>query len=89
PQLGVTRWFGESGGSAVDGGALGGNAKFGFNLPAGDKAALRVAAYYNRLPGYMDAVQPDLSVKDDVNGGDRTGVRAALRIAPSERLSIT
>jgi iron complex outermembrane receptor protein len=89
PQLGVTRWFGEIGGSAVDGGSLGGNAKFGFNLPAGEKAALRVAAYYNHLPGYMDAVQPDLGVNEDVNSGDRTGVRAALRIAPNSRLTIT
>jgi iron complex outermembrane receptor protein len=37
----------------------------------------------------MNAVQPDRSVKEDVNTGDRFGARAAVRIAPSERLSIT
>jgi iron complex outermembrane receptor protein len=89
PQLGITRWFGEVGGSAVGGGGLGANAKFGFNLPAGEKAAVRVAAYYSHLPGYIDAVQPDLSVDEDVNRGDRTGVRASLRIAPSDRFTIT
>jgi iron complex outermembrane receptor protein len=48
-----------------------------------------VAAYFNHIGGYMDAVQPDLSVEEDVNRGDRTGVRAAVKIAPSERLTIT
>ena len=88
PEIGVTKWFGEVGGSTVSGGSLGGNAKLGFNLPLGSSAALRVAAYYNRLAGYIDAVQPDLSVKEDVNTGDRTGVRASVKIAPNDRLSI-
>ncbi len=52
-------------------------------------AALRVAAYYNRLAGWMDAVQPDLSVKKDVNTGERAGFRASLLIAPDENLTIT
>jgi iron complex outermembrane receptor protein len=89
PELGARRYFGEVGASAISGGSVGGSAKFGFNLPMGDKAALRVAAYYNRIAGYIDAIQPDLSVNEDVNEGDRTGVRAALRLAPSDRLTIT
>ena len=89
PEIGATRWFGEVGGSFVDGGSLGGSAKLGFNLPMGDSAALRVAAYYNRIAGYIDAVQPDRSVEEDVNTGDRTGVRAAVRIAPNDRFSLT
>ena len=88
PELGVTR-ASASWAAASSAAAAGGNAKFGFNVPLGDKAALRVAAYYDRLAGYIDAVQPDLSVKEDVNDGFRTGVRAAVRFAPSERLSIT
>jgi iron complex outermembrane receptor protein len=36
----------------------------------------------------MDAVQPNLTVDKNVNTGTRTGVRAALRVAPSGRLSI-
>ena len=35
PELGVTKAFAELGGSGVDGGSLGGNAKFGFNVPVG------------------------------------------------------
>jgi iron complex outermembrane receptor protein len=89
PELGVTRYFGEVGANTLSEGGAGGNAKFGFNLPLGDTAALRVAAYYNRLAGFIDAVQPDLSVNEDVNTGDRIGVRAALKIAPSDDFSIT
>jgi iron complex outermembrane recepter protein len=89
PELGVRKYFGEVGASSVSGGSFGGNAKFGFNTPLGDTAALRVAAYYTRMAGYIDAVQPDFSVNEDVNEGDRTGVRAAVRIAPSDKFSLT
>jgi iron complex outermembrane receptor protein len=89
PQLGVRRFFAEFGSSFVGGGGIGGNAKLGFNLPLGDTAALRVASYFNRLPGYIDAVQPDLSVKKDVNDGYRSGVRAAVRLEPNDRLTMT
>jgi iron complex outermembrane receptor protein len=37
----------------------------------------------------MDAVQPDLSVKKDVNRGSRAGVRASVAISPTEELTIT
>ena len=89
PQLGVTSGFAELGASIVGGGGAGGNAKLGFNVPLGTTAALRVASYYTRLPGYMDAVQPDLTVAEDVNDGFRTGVRAAVTFVPNERLSVT
>src|SRR5207245_7616681 len=89
PQLGVTRWFGELGDNTIHDGNQGGNVKLGFNGPLGNTAALRVAGYYNRLGGYIDAVQPDLSVKKDVNTGYRTGGRAAIRIAPNDRLTVT
>ena len=89
PRLGVTSVFGEAEGSILDGGSAGGNVKVGTNVPLGDKAAGRVAAYYNRMGGYMDAVQPNLSVKENLNTSDRSGVRAAVRMAPTARLSIT
>jgi iron complex outermembrane receptor protein len=89
PELDVSSVFGEVTASAVDGGSPGVSQKLGFNVPVTDKAAFRVVAYANRIPGYMDAVQPDLSVDDDVNGGGRNGIRAAVRFAPHERLSIT
>ena len=89
PELGVTRGFAELGGSAIAGGSMGGNAKLGFNVPLGDTAALRVASYYTRLAGYIDSVRPDLGVQENVNDGFRMGVRAMVKIAPSDRVSIT
>ena len=89
PQLGVRATFGEVGGQAISGGGAGGNFKIGSNVPLGERAAARVAVYQNLIGGYMDAVQPDLSVDRNVNSGERTGARAAVLFAPNARLSIT
>jgi iron complex outermembrane receptor protein len=89
PELGLTQYFGEVEGLSISGGSLGGNVKAGMNVPLGSTAALRVAAYADGFAGYMDAVQPDLSVDKNVNTGDRFGVRAAVLIAPDDSLSIT
>ena len=100
PEPGKTQWFGELGGSTIDGGSQGGDVKLGVNLPLGERAALRVAGYYNHLAGYIDtpsttrtssgAIQANPgSSEEDINPGDRYGVRAAVRIAPNDRFSIT
>ena len=89
PELGLSTTFGEVGVNTIRGGAAGNNAKLGFNVPLGDKAAFRVVGYSNALAGWMDAVQPNFQVNQDVNGGNRTGVRAAFLFAPSGRLSLT
>jgi iron complex outermembrane receptor protein len=89
PEPGVTKAFAELGLSGVDGGNAGGNARFGFNVPLGGSSALRVASYYDRIAGYIDSVQPDLSVKDNVNDGFRTGVRGTARLGLNPRLFIT
>lgn len=89
PELGVTRYFAELTGSTISGGNQGGSVKAGFNAPLGSAAALRVAGYYDRFAGYQDAVQPDGSVDEDVNTGDRFGGRVAVAIAASDRVTIT
>jgi iron complex outermembrane recepter protein len=89
PEIGVTKAFAELGIAAVTDGSPAGDAKFGFNLPIGNKAAVRVASYFDRTPGFIDAVQPNLSVKDNVNDGFRTGVRGSVRITSSDNLTIT
>ena len=89
PQLGVGSAFGEVGMNWIDGGDPGSVAKLGFNAPVGDKAAFRIVGYSSRTGGYMDAVQPTLRPDDNVNGTGRAGLRAALRIAPTGRFSIT
>jgi iron complex outermembrane receptor protein len=88
PALGVRSSFGEVTGSWIDGGGPGGNFKLGANVPIGEKVAGRGVVYYDRMGGYMDAVQPTLKVKQNVNSGTRTGARGSLLIAPDERLSI-
>ena len=88
PELGVRSSFGEVGGNAVLGGSAGAVVKLGANVPLGERAAARVAGYFNQLPGFMDAVRPGLSVVENVNPGQRAGGRAALRLTPTDRLSI-
>jgi iron complex outermembrane recepter protein len=89
PEMGVTRVFGELGGYTVNDGNLAGNVKLGVNAPLGETAALRVAGYHNGLGAYIDAVQPGLSVDEDVNTGYRSGVRVAVQFGPNDRLTIT
>src|SRR5213592_2065950 len=76
PELGNSSTFGEVGVTAIDGGDPGSIAKLGFNVPMGDKAAARLVGYSSRTGGWMDAVQPDLTVNHNVNGM-RAGLRAA------------
>ena len=89
PELGVQTTFGEIGGSWIGSGGPGANVKIGTNVPLGTRMAGRIALYHNQIPGYMDAVQPDLSVRENVNDGTRTGVRAAIRFSPRETFSVT
>jgi iron complex outermembrane receptor protein len=89
PVLGATEFFGEVTGATVDSGNQGGGVKAGLNVCIGEKAALRVATFFDYFAGYMDAVQPDLSVDKNVNTGKRGGLRAAITIAPTDALSIT
>src|SRR6267143_365621 len=89
PELGVSKTFGEAGVTAIDGGDPGSTAKLGFNVPMGDKAAARLVCESSRTGGWMDAVQPDLTVNHNVNGSMRAGLRAAVRLEPSSRFHIT
>ena len=89
PKLSVSESIGEFSLSAIAGGGVGGTAKYAGNIPFGDRAAMRVAAYYSRYGGYADAVQPDLSTKENVNTGTRTGARASFLFQPTDRLRIT
>jgi iron complex outermembrane recepter protein len=89
PALNTQQFFGEATFAGIDGGSTGGGAKFGLNVPIGDKAAARLVGYFDHTAGFMDAVQPDLSIDKNVNTGQRAGVRAAFEIAPTDNLTIT
>ena len=73
----------------VSQGDTGGNVKGAVNLPIGETAALRFTGYYDRLPGFIDALQPDGSIKKDVNTGDKTGGRIAFLFQPNDNFKIT
>ena len=89
PEIGRQETVAEFTVSSIDGGDIGGSVKAAVNVPVGDTTALRVAAYYTSYGGFTDAVQPNLSVKEDVNSGDRAGIRLALRMEPNESLTVT
>ncbi|MCG8459342.1 MAG: TonB-dependent receptor, partial [Holophagales bacterium] len=89
PELARTDSVLELGLSSIDDGDAEGDAKFAGNVPLGENAAFRIAAYYTGFGGYIDAVQPNLSVNEDVNGGERIGARVAFRFEPNERLTVT
>ena len=89
PRLGTRETVAELTANGMTDGELGGSAKVAFNTPIGDTAALRFTAFYNSIGGFIDAVQPNLKVREDVNGGDRTGARVALRLQPNDQLTVT
>jgi iron complex outermembrane receptor protein len=70
-------------------GSVGASARGAVNVPIGDSAAVRVVAYEHHLPGFIDSIQPDGSVKSNVNDGDRRGVRVSMLWKPTDQLSIT
>jgi iron complex outermembrane recepter protein len=89
PVPGVPQYVGEFSASAIDGGGPGGSGKVAANVPIGDKSAMRFVGYYTHYGGFIDAVQPNLSIKSDVNSGNRGGGRFSLLLQPNENLSIT
>ncbi len=89
PELGVTNAVAELDANGTSGGDPGGSVKVAANAALGATTALRITGYYNKVGGFIDAVQPSLRVKENVNGGEREGVRLALKSQPNENLTIT
>ena len=73
------------------------------NIPLGERVAARVTAYYDQIGGYIDNIPPSeglgdqsgggivpfqVNVQKDVNGADRRGVRADLRVKPVDSLTV-
>ncbi|HTL21638.1 MAG TPA: TonB-dependent receptor [Steroidobacteraceae bacterium] len=89
PDLGRYEAITDASFESVEYGDHGGMARGAFNVPLGDTAAVRLVLYYHHLPGFIDAIQPDGSVKQDVNDGDRMGARLSFLWKPNDALSIT
>ncbi len=75
--------------NTVSDGEIGGHAKAMVNIPISDTLALRAVAYSQEYGGFIDALGENGSVKKDVNGGNRTGARVALRFEPTDTLTIS
>ncbi|HET8797715.1 MAG TPA: TonB-dependent receptor, partial [Thermoanaerobaculia bacterium] len=89
PKLGVTETVGELSLTSIEDGGTGATAKAAVNIPIGETGAMRAVGYYTKYGGFIDAVQPDLSLNEDVNNGTRTGARVTFRFEPNDRLTIT
>lgn len=76
--------------NSITDGDVGGSVKGMVNIPLGDgNAALRLVGYTTEYGGFIDARMESGGVRSDVNGGNRTGVRAALTFDIGERITIT
>jgi outer membrane receptor protein involved in Fe transport len=89
PRVGRVEGLVEGNLNLVDGDSFGGALRGAINLPLGDQAALRIVAYHTEYGGFIDALRADGSIEEDVNNGHRTGGRIALRLEPSDSVSIT
>jgi len=90
PDLAETSISTETSVAVTQGGDVSESVKAVFNLPfTGRHAALRAVAYFNELPGYIDAVGPNDALTPNVNSGEKFGGRVALAAQLSERMSLT
>jgi iron complex outermembrane recepter protein len=89
PKLGVLEGLADASVEWPKSGSIGGSGRLAVNLPMGATAAARVVVYEHHLPGFIDAIQPNGSVKKDVNDGDRAGIRVSMLWKPTDQLSIT
>lgn len=89
PEQGETAGTTEMSVEQLKDGGTGYSAKAMINVPVSDTLALRAVGYGTRYAGFIDAVQPNGSVKKDVNDGFRTGLRVALAWQPTENVTIT
>ncbi len=99
PQPGLDEYsvYGRGGVSAIDGGDQGYELGAAVGGPiATDKIGFRVSAWHGRFPGYVDRIDyhdgvgaNQKKLDDDTNWSDATILRAALKFAPTETLSVT
>jgi outer membrane receptor protein involved in Fe transport len=89
PTIGVTEGTIEADVNTVKDGEEGGHLKGAVNIDLGETAALRVVGYSTQYAGYIDALGENGRRKQDVNSGERTGGRIALRWEPTDALTIT
>ena len=89
PELDVSTGSMEFDVNTVTDGNEGGHVKAMVNVPLTDSAALRLVGYSTEYAGFIDALGENGTLDRDVNTGNRSGVRAALRWEAAENVVIT
>ena len=89
PKLGVRESVAEISAEDISNGGPGGTIKYATNVPMSATSAMRFAGYYDSFGGFIDATQPDLTVKKDVNSGHRAGGRLSFMFEPTKEFTIT
>ncbi|HXA35770.1 MAG TPA: TonB-dependent receptor [Steroidobacteraceae bacterium] len=89
PKIGVLEGLADASVEYPKSGSVGGTGRLAVNLPMGETAAARIVVYEHHLPGFIDAIQPNGSVKKAVNDGDRAGIRISMLWKPIDQLSVT
>jgi iron complex outermembrane receptor protein len=89
PDLSRTEGVVEGNLNLVDGDDFGGHLKGAINVPLGGHAAVRAVAYHTEYAGFINALHEGGTVDQDVNDGRRTGGRIAVRIEPTDNITVT
>ncbi len=89
PKIGVLEGIADASAEVAKGGGFGASGRLAVNVPMTDTSAARIVIYEHHLPGFIGAIQPDGSIKKNVNDGDRSGIRASILWKPTDQLSIT
>ncbi|MEQ1493337.1 MAG: TonB-dependent receptor, partial [Terricaulis sp.] len=74
----------------IEDGSEGGHLKGMLNIPlVPGVLAMRAVGYHTEYGGFIDALREGGGVSEDVNDGQRSGLRLSFAIQPSPNLSIT
>jgi iron complex outermembrane receptor protein len=76
--------------NTLEDGGTGGHVKGMINVPLVEGVlGLRAVAYHTEYAGFIDALREGGSVSEDVNDGQRSGLRLSLTMQPTANLTIT
>jgi iron complex outermembrane receptor protein len=89
PVIGLHEASAEAEVNTVEDGGVGGHLKGMTNIPLGDTAALRIVGYHTEYAGFIDALGEGGSRTEDVNSGQRTGIRATMAIELGDNVTVT
>lgn len=88
PKIGEFEGLVEANINHIQEGGTGGHVKGVVNLPIAENAAARIVAFWTKYPGFIDAIT-DAGVENDVNDGERHGVRVSVRWEPLSNVVLT